>query len=167
MWDHNARTVVMLTQCDEVRLLFLFLFLLVVWILLNNYSGLQDYPEFWPGEGEELNTDNFRVHLCGVKKTVSGVVLREIVVRSLQDDYELSARIVQGPVTQSGLWPHNNNPKAFLDIIQDFHRDYQNGPIVVMDRYEKKIRNPKNTWKIYKFRDNQRFSKRKKYTISS
>ncbi|XP_043278887.1 tyrosine-protein phosphatase 99A isoform X3 [Venturia canescens] len=111
MWDHNSKTVVMLTQCDE------------------------EYPEFWPSEGEELNTDNFRVHLCGVKKTVSGVVLREIVVRSLQDDYELSARIVQGPVTQSGLWPHNNNPKAFVDIIQDFHRDYQNGPIVVMDRY--------------------------------
>ena len=68
---------------------------------------------------------------------MSGVVLREIVVRSLQDDYELSARIVQSPVTQAGPWPHNNNPKAFVDIIQDFHRDYQNGPIVVMDRYTK------------------------------
>ncbi|KAK0168443.1 hypothetical protein PV327_002243 [Microctonus hyperodae] len=112
LWDHNAKTIVMLTQCDEM-----------------------EYPEFWPSEGEELQTDNFRVHLCAVKKTTSGVIIREIVVRSLQDDYELSARIVQGPINQNGLWPHNDNPKTFVSIIQDFHKEYQNGPIVVMDRY--------------------------------
>ncbi|KAK0083318.1 hypothetical protein PV326_006773, partial [Microctonus aethiopoides] len=112
LWDHNAKTIVMLTQCDEM-----------------------EYPEFWPSEGEELQTDNFRVHLCAIKKTTSGVIIREVVVRSLQDDYELSARIVQGPINQNGLWPHNENPKTFVSIIQDFHKEYQNGPIVVMDRY--------------------------------
>ncbi|XP_057323850.1 tyrosine-protein phosphatase 99A-like isoform X1 [Microplitis mediator] len=112
LWDHNAKTIVMLTQCDD-----------------------NEYPEFWPNEGEELKTDNFRVQLCAIKKTVSGVVLREVVIRSLQDDYELSARIVQGPVNHNGLWPHNDNPKAFVSMIQDFHKEYQNGPIVVMDRY--------------------------------
>ncbi|XP_034948533.1 tyrosine-protein phosphatase 99A isoform X2 [Chelonus insularis] len=112
LWDHNAKTIVMLTQCDDI-----------------------DYPEFWPSEGEELMTDNFRVHLCGIKKTVNGVVLREVVIRSLQDDYELNARIVQGPVNQNGLWPHNDNPKVFVNMIQDFYKEYQNGPIVVMDRY--------------------------------
>lgn len=75
------------------------------------------------------------MRLCGIKETVSGVVLREVAVRSLQDDYELSAKIVQGPLNQGGPWPHHNNPKAFVSVIQDFHRDYQNGPIVVMDRY--------------------------------
>jgi len=66
---------------------------------------------------------------------VNGTILLEVAVRSLQDDYELSAKIVQAPSNQNGLWPHNNNPKTFVSIIQDFHRDYQNGPIVVMDRY--------------------------------
>ncbi|XP_033215227.1 tyrosine-protein phosphatase 99A isoform X5 [Belonocnema kinseyi] len=111
MWDHNAQTIVMLTQCDE------------------------EYPEFWPIEGKDLESETFRVRLCGIKETVSGVVLREVAVRSLQDDYELSAKIVQGPLNQGGPWPHHNNPKAFVNVIQDFHRDYQNGPIVVMDRY--------------------------------
>lgn len=76
------------------------------------------------------------MRLCGTKETVNGTILLEVAVRSLQDDYELSARIVQAPSNQSGLWPHNNNPKTFVNIIQDFHRDYQNGPIVVMDRCE-------------------------------
>ncbi|XP_043479627.1 tyrosine-protein phosphatase 99A isoform X2 [Leptopilina heterotoma] len=111
MWDHNAQTIVMLTQCDE------------------------EYPEFWPIEGKDLESETFRVRLCGIKETVSGVVLREVAVRSLQDDYELSAKIVQGPLNQGGPWPHHNNPKAFVSVIQDFHRDYQNGPIVVMDRF--------------------------------
>ncbi|XP_015601110.1 tyrosine-protein phosphatase 99A isoform X3 [Cephus cinctus] len=111
MWDHNAQTIVMLTQCDK------------------------EYPEFWPTEGKDLESDTFRVRLCGVKETVSGIVLREVAVRSLQDDYELSARIVQGPLNQERPWPHNNNPKVFVNVIQDFHRDYQNGPIVVMDRF--------------------------------
>ncbi|XP_014607845.1 PREDICTED: tyrosine-protein phosphatase 99A isoform X5 [Polistes canadensis] len=111
MWDHNAQTIVMLTQCDE------------------------EYPEFWPTEGKDLESETFRVRLCGIKETVNGIILREVAVRSLQDDYELSARIVQGPLNQVGLWPHNNNPKVFVSVIQDFHRDYQNGPIVVMDRY--------------------------------
>ncbi|XP_023290155.1 tyrosine-protein phosphatase 99A [Orussus abietinus] len=111
MWDHNAQTVVMLTQSDE------------------------EYPEFWPTEGKDLESDTFRVRLCGIKQTESGILLREVAVRSLQDDYELSARIVQGPLNQGGPWPHNNNPNVFVNVIQDFHRDYQNGPIVVMDRF--------------------------------
>ncbi|XP_050457004.1 tyrosine-protein phosphatase 99A isoform X3 [Cataglyphis hispanica] len=111
MWDHNAQTIVMLTQCNE------------------------EYPEFWPIEGKDLESETFRVRLCGTKETVNGTILLEVAVRSLQDDYELSARIVQAPSNQNGLWPHNNNPKTFVSIIQDFHRDYQNGPIVVMDRY--------------------------------
>lgn len=96
--------------------------------------NFQEYPEFWPVEGKDLESETFRVRLCGTKETVNGTILLEVAVRSLQDDYELSARIVQAPSNQNGLWPHNNNPKIFVNIIQDFHRDYQNGPIVVIDR---------------------------------
>ncbi|XP_015118557.1 tyrosine-protein phosphatase 99A-like isoform X2 [Diachasma alloeum] len=74
LWDHNSKTIVMLTQCDE------------------------DYPEFWPKEGEELKTDNFRVHLYGINTTANGVVLREMVIRSLQEDYEMRAEYQNGPI---------------------------------------------------------------------
>ncbi|XP_076676984.1 putative receptor-type tyrosine-protein phosphatase mosPTP-1 isoform X3 [Andrena cerasifolii] len=111
MWDYNAQTVVMLTECDE------------------------EYPEFWPTEGKDLESETFRVRSCGIKETASGMVLREVAVRSLQDDYELSAKIVQGPRAQPGFWPHNANPRPLVTLIHDLHRDYQNGPIVVMDRY--------------------------------
>lgn len=111
MWDYNAQTVVMLTECDE------------------------EYPEFWPTEGKDLESETFRVRSCGIKETASGMILREVAVRSLQDDYELSAKIVQGPRSQPGFWPHNANPRPLVTLIHDLHRDYQNGPIVVMDRF--------------------------------
>ncbi|KOX73573.1 Tyrosine-protein phosphatase 99A [Melipona quadrifasciata] len=111
MWDYNAQTVVMLTECDE------------------------EYPEFWPTEGKDLESETFRVRSCGIKETASGMILREVAVRSLQDDYELSAKIVQGPRSQPGFWPHNTNPRPLVTLIHDLHRDYQNGPIVVMDRF--------------------------------
>ncbi|XP_053972725.1 tyrosine-protein phosphatase 99A-like isoform X1 [Hylaeus volcanicus] len=111
MWNYNARTVVMLTECNE------------------------EYPEFWPTEGKDLESETFRVRACGIKETASGMILREVAVRSLQDDYELSAKIVQGPPSQTGFWPHNGNPRPLVSLIHDLHRNYQNGPIVVMDRY--------------------------------
>lgn len=114
LWDHNAKTIVMLTECNDDN----------------------DYPEFWPiNNDDEIKTDNFRVTLCGIKKTASGVIIREFIIRSLQDDYEMSIKIVQGAINQNGLWPHNDNPKTLVNMIQDFHREYQNGPIIVMDRY--------------------------------
>lgn len=94
----------------------------------------QEYPEFWPTEGKDLESETFRVRSCGIKETASGMILREVAVRSLQDDYELSAKIVQGPRSQPGFWPHNANPRPLVTLIHDLHRDYQNGPIVVMDR---------------------------------
>ncbi|XP_031831667.1 putative receptor-type tyrosine-protein phosphatase mosPTP-1 isoform X7 [Nomia melanderi] len=111
MWDYNAQTVVMLTECND------------------------EYPEFWPTEGKDLESETFRVRSCGIKETASGMILREVAVRSLQDDYELSAKIVQGPRSHPCFWPHNTNPRPLVTLIHDLHRDYQNGPIVVMDRY--------------------------------
>ncbi|XP_076175858.1 putative receptor-type tyrosine-protein phosphatase mosPTP-1 isoform X6 [Ptiloglossa arizonensis] len=111
MWNYNAQTVVMLTECNE------------------------EYPEFWPVEGKDLESETFRVRSCGIKVTANGMILREVAVRSLQDDYELSAKIVHGPPSQTGFWPHNCNPRPLVTLIHDLHRDYQNGPIVVMDRY--------------------------------
>ncbi|XP_011312155.1 tyrosine-protein phosphatase 99A isoform X2 [Fopius arisanus] len=111
LWDHNSQTVVMLTKCDV------------------------DYPEFWPSEKEELKTDNFRVYLCGIKKTTGGVVLREMIMKSLQDDYEMTAKVIQCPTNHRRMWPHDDNPTAFISLTQELHRDYQNGPIVVVDKF--------------------------------
>lgn len=136
MWDYNAQTVVMLTECDEVKQIVRY---------FHHSRGKkkkkcfkifdpQEYPEFWPTEGKDLESETFRVRSCGIKETASGMILREVAVRSLQDDYELSAKIVQGPRSQPGFWPHNANPRPLVTLIHDLHRDYQNGPIVVMDR---------------------------------
>ncbi|XP_034171588.1 putative receptor-type tyrosine-protein phosphatase mosPTP-1 isoform X3 [Osmia lignaria lignaria] len=111
MWDYNAQTVVMLTEYNE------------------------EYPEFWPTEDKVLESETFRVRFYGIKETASGMILREVAVRSLQDDYELRPLIVQRPRSQPGFWPHNTNPRPFVTLIHDLHRDYQNGPIVVVDRY--------------------------------
>lgn len=62
------------------------------------------------------------------------MIQREFVVRSEQEDYELKVKIVQGSRSQPGFWPHNADPRPLVTLIHDLHRDYQNGPIVVMDR---------------------------------
>ncbi|XP_076619526.1 putative receptor-type tyrosine-protein phosphatase mosPTP-1 isoform X3 [Colletes latitarsis] len=111
MWNYNAQTVVMLTECNE------------------------EYPEFWPTEGKDLESETFCVRSCGIKETANELILREVTVRSLQDDYELSAKIVQGQRSHPGFWPHNTNPGFLVNQIHELHKEYQNGPIVVMDRH--------------------------------
>lgn len=135
MWDYNAQTVVMLTECNEVSDTRFSIQEKWFGIVYEMCIYSQEYPEFWPTEGKDLESETFRVRSCGIKETASGMILREVAVRSLQDDYELSAKIVQGPRSQPGFWPHNTNPRPFVTLIHDLHRDYQNGPIVVMDRY--------------------------------
>jgi len=56
------------------------------------------------------------------------------VVSSRYDDYELKVRILhcQG-------WPHSARAphKVFsaVSLVQDWHLEYQNGPLVLVDRY--------------------------------
>lgn len=138
LWDHNAQTVVLLTSITD------------------------DYPVFWPVKHEEYDLDYFKVFniylLLNMLHILSKVRFCEeavheghstldFVVSSRYDDYELKVRILhcQG-------WPHS--PGSFskvrkpafstiisyhqvltaVTLVQDWHLEYQNGPLVLVDR---------------------------------
>ena len=119
MWDKNAQTVVLLSTLSE-----------------------DEYPTFWPckrgGEGqphpaaaEEMECENFRVRF--VEETVhQGHSTFDLVVSSQHDDYELAVRIIYCPEWHSLV----DLAQAFsvLKVVQDWHLEYQDGPLVVVDR---------------------------------
>jgi receptor-type tyrosine-protein phosphatase gamma len=84
-----------------------------------------------------MEAENFRVKFveegdCG------GHITRDFMIQSLQDDYELPVRMMH-----CANWPHNCSPITSLfeliHLVQERHLEYQNGPIIVMDRYSLKI----------------------------
>ncbi|XP_023703350.2 tyrosine-protein phosphatase 99A isoform X4 [Cryptotermes secundus] len=110
VWDHNAQTIVMLSSSDD-----------------------QEFGIFWPVAHEEMEAENFRVKF--VEESDCGdYVTRDFTVQSLQDDYELPVRMMH-----CANWPHNCSPITSLfeliHLVQEWHREYRNGPIIVMDRY--------------------------------
>lgn len=107
VWDHNAQTVVLLSSVDE--------------------DVSPDLGIFWPRANEgTLDGENFKV-----KCIEEGTVSRDLTVQSLQDDYELTVRIIESPSPTSDL------PALLqlLDIVNQWHLEYQNGPIIVVDKY--------------------------------
>lgn len=68
---------------------------------------------------------------------LDGTVSRDLTIQSLQDDYELTVRIIQSPVAE----PLSDLPALFqlLDTVQQWHLEYQNGPIIVVDRLIKTL----------------------------
>lgn len=110
VWDHNAQTIVTLSSC-------------------NTDEG---FGIFWPSADAELDAENYKVKFISESEHV-GYQTRDFIVQSLQDDYELPVRIIQCPE-----WPHNCIPLSsmaeLLRIVQEWHLDYQNGPIIVMDK---------------------------------
>lgn len=87
---------------------------------------------FWPAEGEEsLDGENFKVK-CIVESEIDGTMCKDLTVQSLQDDYELTVRIIQSPCTD----PLSDIPSLLhlLEVVQQWHLEYQNGPIVVVDK---------------------------------
>lgn len=86
----------------------------------------------WPTEGDEtLDGENFKVK-CIEESELDGTVSRDLTVQSLQDDYELTVRIIQSPCSD----PLSDLPALLqlLTVVQQWHLEYQNGPIVVVDR---------------------------------
>lgn len=112
IWDHNAQTIVLLSTIDQEN---------------------PEYGIFWPTEGEEtLDGENFKVK-CIEESELDGTVCRDLTVQSLQDDYELTVRIIQSPCSE----PLSDLPGLLrlLTVVQQWHLEYQNGPIVVVDRF--------------------------------
>ncbi|XP_058812317.1 tyrosine-protein phosphatase 99A [Topomyia yanbarensis] len=109
VWDHNAQTVVLLSSAD-------------------NMSFLQ----FWPNELEPLESDYYRIRMVS-EATENNYIVRNFVIQSIQDDYELSVRMFENP-----MWPDMANPRSIYDFAVRVHErcaEYRNGPIVVIDRY--------------------------------
>jgi receptor-type tyrosine-protein phosphatase gamma len=110
IWDHSAQTIVLLSAVDD-----------------------QEYLPFWPTEQEEIEAEHFKVKLVDVKSH-GNYTTRDFTVQSLQDDYELAVRIIHAP-----NWPHSCSPlntvSHLLTLVQEWHLEYQNGPIIVVDRY--------------------------------
>lgn len=126
VWDHNSQTIVMLSVVDE-----------------------KEYPQFWPDSDEEQDYGSFKVKPCAEPveqkrqasqedgpKVASGgsFTSRGFILQSTQDDYELGCRLVHCPG-----WPQGCTPLArvfdLVRAVHGWHSEYQNGPIVVIDRY--------------------------------
>jgi len=113
LWDHNAQTVVLLTSVDTS----------------------QDLPSFWPGLDEEYEQECFKVKfICSKELPEEGHSTLDFVISSRYDDYELKVRMIQ-----CAGWPQRCNPVHkvidFVSLVQEWHLEYQNGPLVVVDRY--------------------------------
>ena len=110
LWDHNVQTVVVLSAVDE-----------------------QDYPVFWPVQGDDLDLENFRVRLLQESDRV-GYVLRDFSIQSLKDDFELNVKLIQ-----SSHWPYHCSTSItsvfdLVQIVQDSTSETHTGPIAVLDR---------------------------------
>ncbi|GBL79845.1 Tyrosine-protein phosphatase 99A [Araneus ventricosus] len=110
IWDHNCQTIVMLSFVDE-----------------------KEYPCFWPEEDKENDYGTFKVKLS--EECSQGCfVTRDFILQSTQDDYEVICRIIEC----SG-WPECCTPLSsvydLVHLVQDWHLEYQNGPMVVVDRF--------------------------------
>ncbi|KAK9497581.1 hypothetical protein O3M35_004280 [Rhynocoris fuscipes] len=107
VWDHNAQTVVLLSNVDDI----------------------EGYPAFWPIEKEQsLDSESFKLKAVE-ESELDGTVSRDLTIQSLHDDYELTVRIIQPTETITEI-PDIVN---LISIVQQHHLEYQNGPIVVVD----------------------------------
>lgn len=126
VWDHNSQTVVVLSDTMD-----------------------DDYQVFWPLKQVDVEFENFRVRFIDEHKIQLPAVGNhpahpdeyvtqiEVAAQSLQDDYELRVRIFYCP-----SWPYRGaaNPDLAAlfrlpKLVIDSHQQYQNGPVVVVDRF--------------------------------
>ena len=67
------------------------------------------------------------------EKLNSGLVTVDVAVQSLQDDYELPVRLIHSPG-----WPHTlpalTTTLSLVSLVSEAHTNYQNGPLIVVDR---------------------------------
>jgi len=110
LWDHNSQTVVLLTTIDE-----------------------DTTPVFWPQQGEVFDMDCFKVRFIE-ETNHEGHSTLDFVVSSKVDDYELTVRVIHC----SG-WPYNARPLHnvlnVVNLVQSWYLEYQNGPLVVVDKF--------------------------------
>lgn len=67
------------------------------------------------------------------EKLHSGLATVEVAVQSTQDDYELPVRLIHAPEWPSSL-PALTTTLSLVSLVQEMITNYQNGPLVVVDR---------------------------------
>jgi receptor-type tyrosine-protein phosphatase gamma len=110
LWDHNVKTVVVLSIIDN-----------------------QEYPTFWPPQGEDMDFESFRVKLAH-ESDQNCFIIRDFSIQSLQDDYELSVKVIQ-----CSHWPHTvTSPLSgvfdLVNFVNESQRESSSGPVAVLDR---------------------------------
>lgn len=91
----------------------------------------QDFEVFWPVAPDCIEAENFKVKMVN-EAPLSSYVVQDFIMQSLQDDYELTVKMVQ-----ASNWPHHCASISEIYCLPTAVQDmlgYQNGPIVVVDR---------------------------------
>lgn len=115
VWDHNVQIIVVLTPVIDDK----------------------EFLQFWPDKHDECDYSSFKVKLTEENATTREaggfITIRDFIMQSTQDDYELCCRIVHCPG-----WPETCGPLNsvfdLIKLVQSWRSESQNGPIVVMDR---------------------------------
>lgn len=110
LWDHNAQTVVLLSPIDDAT----------------------DFPTFWPLREKDFELETFRVRFVD-EAVHEGHSTLDFVVSSQHDDYELAVRIIHCPDWSHSI-PKVSKNFNVLKLVQDWHLEYQDGPLVVVDK---------------------------------
>lgn len=93
----------------------------------------QPFVQFWPSGTDELENENFKVKFTDESEQAVGTC-NEFTVQSMHDDYELRVKMIR-----CANWPHSCSSMTtvfdLLNMVQEWHMDNHNGPVVVVDRY--------------------------------
>lgn len=100
-------------------------------VMLSVVNG-EEFEVFWPEGDEVIKTDVYTCSQASVIKTTP-YVIREFVLKSVQDDFEIRTKFVQ-----SLNWPHHGVPsiKNMYDLpnyVIGMQKEDM-GPICVVDR---------------------------------
>lgn len=84
-------------------------------------------------EEESIDAENYKVKLIN-EQAQSTYVTRDFTMQSLQDDYELHVRMIH-----CTNWPNHCTSISEIyhlpNTVQETQLGYQNGPVVIVDRY--------------------------------
>jgi len=77
-----------------------------------------------------IDCDNFKVKSVQEDKIGNEYETRDLVIQSVQDDFTLPVRLIHSKYSVREL----PSLIKLLEIVQVWHLEYQNGPIVVVDK---------------------------------
>lgn len=112
IWDHNVQTIVVLSPLQE-----------------------PDFSVFWPTKYQDIDLDSIRVKFTE-EGLLGGFQTKDFALLSLQDDYELTVRMVFCPAwTAECSNTSSSLPTNFLHVVHERQESLTHSPIVCIDSY--------------------------------